>query len=443
MTRHGAGRRATGTKRSRLTDSTRWPADAGGACVVRWRILVVGHLACQIEIARRNCSQPRGDGMKYLATLPLALGLVAVPGGLVSNGAAPPPNAALRREARLVRYPHYNRGRVAFTYLADVWTADESGRDVRRLTVHVARDVYPRFSPDGKWIAFSSDRNGNLDVYVMPAEGGEPKQLTFHSADDAVQGWTPDGKAVLFASIRGDDFAGKLYTVDVGGGKMERPTGVDMGVYGSFSPDGRRLAFNQKSQAYWRKGYRGSVASDVVVMDVAAKKFSTLTDFAGEDRWPMWGADRLIYFVSDREGEVTNVWRVAEGGGQAERVTSFNSGDVRWPSMSADGKTVAFEHDFGIWKLDLASRQATPIKLDIAAETQQSAEEVREFSSQADDFGLAPSGRRIVVSVHGELFTVPTAEEGGDLVQITESPARDRNPEYSPDGRWIAYVSDS
>src|SRR5215212_11807784 len=111
--------------------------------------------------------------------------------------------------------------------------------------------------------------------------------------------------------------------------------------------------------------------------------------------------------------------------------------------MSGDGKTVVFEHDFGIWKLDLASRQAAPIRLDISAETQQSAEEVRELSSQADDFGLAPSGRRLAVSVHGELFTVPTGEEGGDLVQITDSPARDRNPEYSPDGRWIAYVSDT
>ena len=105
---------------------------------------------------------------------------------------------ATAREARLVRYPHYHQGRIAFTYLADIWTADEDGRNMRRITVHKARDVYPRFSPDGQWIAFSSDRNGNLDVYVVPAEGGQAKQLTFHSADDAVQGWTPDSRAVLF-----------------------------------------------------------------------------------------------------------------------------------------------------------------------------------------------------------------------------------------------------
>src|ERR1700756_5337738 len=119
---------------------------------------------------------------------------------------------AFGREARLVRYPSYSNGRIAFTYLGDIWTADENGQNVQRLTVNKARDVYPRFSPDGRWIAFSSDRNGNLDVFIVPSEGGAAKQLTFHSADDVVLGWAPDSHSVLFASARGDDFAGKLYT---------------------------------------------------------------------------------------------------------------------------------------------------------------------------------------------------------------------------------------
>src|SRR5262247_4848672 len=134
------------------------------------------------------------------------------------------------RESRLVRYPSYSDGRIAFTYLGDIWTADENGQNVQRLTVNRARDVYPRFSPDGKWIAFSSDRNGNLDVFVIPAEGGTAKQLTFHSADDTVQGWTPDSRAVLFSSQRGEDFMGKLYTVNVDDQK-ERNAGSDMGVW--------------------------------------------------------------------------------------------------------------------------------------------------------------------------------------------------------------------
>jgi tricorn protease len=350
------------------------------------------------------------------------------------------PLSAQNREAKLLRYPHYHQGRIAFTYLADIWTADEDGKNVKRITVHKARDVYPRFSPDGRWIAFSSDRNGNLDVYIIPSEGGTAKPLTFHSADDTVQGWTPDGKAVLFASNRGEDFMGKLYVVSVDGG-MPRSAGADMGVYGCFSPDGKKLALNRKSQPYWRKFYRGAYQSDVTVMDIAEKKFKDLTDFNGMDSFPMWSTDGHIYFVSDREGNgLTNIYRVPEKGGKAERVTDFKSGDVRFPAMSSDGKVIVFEHDFGIWKLDVPRKKVTPIKLDIAAETQESLTEVREFNSQVDDYDLAPNGRRIVLSIYGEIFTAPVEE--GDLKQITDGPARDVNPQFSPDGKWIAFVSD-
>ena len=339
-----------------------------------------------------------------------------------------------------MRYPHYHQGRVTFSYLGDVWTADENGSNLQRITANPARDVYPRFSPDGKWIAFSSDRAGNLDVYVVPAEGGQPKQLTFHSADDSVLGWSPDSRGVLFSSSRGEDFMPRLYVAHVEGG-MERNAGADMGVYATWSPDGRSLAVNRKSQVYWRKYYRGAYNSDVTVMDIATRKFTDLTDFDGMDLWPMWSRDGHIYFVSDREGSgLTNIWRVSERGGAAERITSFKSGDVRWPAISADGKTIVFEHDFGIMKLDTASRKVTPLKLNIAAETEDNLTEVRTFNSRVDDYDLAPSGRRIAFSIHGEIFTAPVDE--GDLRQLTDNPARDQQPRYSPDGKQIAFISD-
>jgi tricorn protease len=345
------------------------------------------------------------------------------------------------REAKLVRYPSYSNGRVAFTYLADVWVADENGGNVQRLTVNRARDAYPKFSPDGKWIAFSSDRNGNLDVYIIPSTGGTAKQLTHHSADDTVLGWTPDGRGVLFSSQRGEDFMAQLYVVSVDGG-MPWHAGPDMGNAASFSPDGKRIAYNPKGQVYWRKYYRGAYATDVWIEDVSAKKFTQLTDFDGLDSWPMWSRDGDIYFVSDRDGNgLTNIWRTAEAGGKAEKVTSFRSGDVRFPSISADGRTIVFEHDFGIWKLDTASKKVTPIKLDIDAETAENDTEMRAFSSESDDYDLAPSARRLVVSVHGEIFTVPVEE--GDIRQITDSSARDRGVGYSPDGKWLSFISDS
>lgn len=347
---------------------------------------------------------------------------------------------AFGREARLVRYPHYHNGRIVFSYLGDVWTADENGQNVQRLTVNRARDVYARFSPDGKWIAFSSDRNGNLDVFIIPAEGGAAKQLTVHSADDTVLGWRPDSRAVLFSSNRGEDFAGQLYLVNVDGG-LPSKAGTDMGVQAGYSPDGKRLAYNPKSQVYWRKYYRGSLQSDIMMMDVASKKFTQLTDFDGHDSWPMWGSDGGIYFVSDREGKgLTNIWRISGEGGKADRITSFKSGDVRWPAVSSDGRTIVFEHDFGIWKLDLNSKKASPIQLNIAAETQENLSEVQSFNSQSDDFDLAPSSRRLAFSIHGEIFTAPVEE--GDLKQLTDGPARDRFVSYAPDGKSLAFVSD-
>jgi tricorn protease len=348
--------------------------------------------------------------------------------------------SAFGREARLVRYPHYHNGRIVFTYLGDLWTADENGQNVQRLTVNRARDVYGRFSPDGKWIAFSSERNGNLDVYLIPASGGSAKQLTTHSADDVVLGWSADSRAVLFSSNRGEDFMPQLYLVSIEGG-MPWKAGTDMGVQASYSPDGQKLAYNQRSQVYWRKYYRGAYQSDIMVMDVAAKKFTPLTDFDGLDSWPMWGRDGYIYFISDRDGNgLTNIWRVSENGGKSDRVTTFKTGDVRWPAISSDGRVIVFEHDFGIWKLDVNSKRVTPITLNIEAETEENLSEIESFNSQADDYDLAPSSRRIAISIHGEIFTAPVEE--GDIKQITDSAARDRNVAYSPDGKWLSYISD-
>src|SRR5262249_50876838 len=158
------------------------------------------------------------------------------------------------------------------------------------------------------------------------------------------------------------------------------------------------------------------------IMDLDSKTFTDVARFEGMDSWPLWSSDGFIYFVSDREGRgQTNIWR-AKGGSQPEQITRFTTGDVRFPGMSADGKTIVFEHDFGIWKLDIASREARPIPLEIAAETQQALTEFRDFNSTVDDYDMAPDGKRIVFSVHGEIFTAP-ADEGGDLLQLTDGAA--------------------
>ena len=248
--------------------------------------------------------------------------------------AAPAPAGPIK----LARYPDYHAGKIAFCYLGDVWTANEDGSNPLRLTVNTALEAYPRFSPDGRWIAFSSNRFGNNDVFVMPSTGGTPRQLTFFSGSDDVVGWSRDSQQVLFRSSHNDGaFPGvaTLYTIPVAGGP-ERPLPIDWGYYGDFSPDGKSLVFNRHPSVWTRKHYRGAFAADLWVADLAQQTYRPL--LAGEQYnryWPMWGTDNNIYFVADplpneRAGSVkpgaadvyksaNNIYRIAaNGSGQAD-----------------------------------------------------------------------------------------------------------------------------
>jgi len=365
--------------------------------------------------------------------------------------------AASAKPIKIPRHPDYHSGRIVFSYLGDIWMVNEDGSNPRRLTVHTARDVFPRFSPDGKWIAFSSARYGNLDVFVMPAEGGEPRQLTFHSAADTVVGWSRDSRRVLFSSARGRLYPGtpSLYEVSVEGG-LETPLPTDWGYWGSYSPDGSKFVFNRHPMTWWRKHYRGSYAADLWVMDVRAKTFKKLLDADLPDPqkpnnfWPMYGRGE-IYFVSDREvmapagapevlKSANNIWKIPENGSRPVQVTRHRSGSLFYPSMSADGKVIVYEENFGLWKLETASGRATEIKMDIASDWKENNFEVITYNSEADSYHLSPSTRRAVISIRGEVFTIAT--DRGDITRLTHSYWRDTNPVWSPDGKWVAWVSD-
>jgi tricorn protease len=360
-------------------------------------------------------------------------------------------------EVKLLRHPSYHNGKVAFSYLGDIWVANEDGSNPQRLTVHKARDVYPRFSPDGKWIAFSSNRYGNYDVFVIPAEGGSPKQLTFNSAADTVVGWSADSKKVLFQSSRGLMYPliPNLYEAPIDGG-LEHAVPTDWGYWGSYSPDGSKLAFNRHPMVWWRQHYRGSYAADLWVMDVKARKYTHLTDgdYKGNYFWPMYASDGYIYFVSDRLPDethikpgshevlksVNNIWRIPENGGHATQVTHHTSGRLFFPSISGDGKTIVYEQDFVIWKLDTKTGKSTPIKINIVSDDKENDIETVTVHSETEGYDLSPSTKRAAVSAHGEIFSIAT--DRGDIQRVTQSFSRERDPAWSPDGKWIAFVSD-
>ena len=186
---------------------------------------------------------------------------------------------------RTPRTPDYHNGKIVFGYLGSIWVVNEDGSNPRRLTVHSAHDEFPRFSPDGKWIAFSSDRYGNNDVFVIPAEGGEAKQLTFNSSPDTVVGWSRDSQYVIFTSPRGTSFPGQanLYGVSIAGG-LEQMLPTDAGYWGSYSADGSKFAFNRHVPIWWRKHYRGSGATDLWVMDIKAKTYKRILDAEVDDQ---------------------------------------------------------------------------------------------------------------------------------------------------------------
>src|SRR5262249_16790173 len=369
-------------------------------------------------------------------------------------GRAPPSSAPIR----FARHPDYHAGRIAFSYLGDIWTAGEDGSSPTRLSDHRGHDMYPRFSPDGKWIAFTSNRYGNNDVFVVPSAGGAPRRLTFQTGYDEVVGWSRGAQRVLFRAAQGDGVfpnVATLYQVPVAGGPVQ-PLPVDWGYYGSFSPDGRSLVFNRHPAVWTRQHYRGSYAADLWIADLAAKTYTKLLPDERYNRyWPMWGADNAIYFVADplpndrtvvpgspeARRSVNNIYKIPAGGGQPVQVTRHVDGNLFWPSMSSDGKGIVYAELFGIWKLDGGRGKTSEIRIEIAADEKDNESDVEAVKDEVDSFDLSPSGRRAVISARGQILTIAT--ERGDITRVAPDDMASRNqfPRWSPHGNDLAFGS--
>ncbi|MBL0171601.1 MAG: PD40 domain-containing protein [Gemmatimonadaceae bacterium] len=350
---------------------------------------------------------------------------------------------------KFARYAHVaNDGRIAFTYQDDIWLAEPDGANPRRLTANVARDFMPRFSPDGQWIAFTSNRMGNNDVYIVAASGGEPKQLTWHSGDDQALYWTPDGREIVFTSNRGTHpFGSPLYRITLDG-SAPRPMAMDFGRSGMIKQDATQVAFNRTLPSYWRKGYRGNSNADIAVQDLKSGQITELTDTdlkqyktATHDVHPMWGADGLIYFASERDG-IFNIWRVPPTGGSPQQVTTHKEDGVQFPAISPDGRHLIYENDFDLWTLEVPGGKPKKLAIRMAFDAKENEVEVLTTTNRADGFAPSPTGDYLAVDFHGEIMIVPAESGVGEKTSVTSSPWRERSQVWSPDGRRIAYISD-
>jgi len=353
-------------------------------------------------------------------------------------------------QTKLLRFPDVYGDKVVFSYAGDLWMAAISGGTARRLTAHPGVEFFAKFSPDGRWIAFTGQYDGDEQVYVMPAEGGEPKQLTFYPArgplptrwgyDNQVYGWTPDGKAVLFRSLR-DSFElghSQLYTVPREGGLPEALPMPQSGA-GDFSPDGKKLAYSPLFRDFrtWKR-YQGGWAQDLYIYDLASHTAQQITTHPRADRDPMWIAGK-IYFSSDRDG-TNNLYSFDVASKQTRQLTSSKTWDVRWPSSDNQGQIV-YEMDGELHIYDVKKSADRKISVHVPDDGLNRRPSRVSAANLIEDFELSPKGERALFVARGDVFSAPI--EKGPTRNLTDSSgAHDKWARWSPDGRKIAFVSD-
>jgi len=339
----------------------------------------------------------------------------------------------------LLQKPTASRTEVAFSYAGDLWVVSRDGGDARRLTTGIGVETDPVFSPDGSLIAFTGEYDGNQDVYVVPAAGGVPKRLTYHPAADTVLGWTPDGRRILFRSSRKSySRFNRLYTVAVEGGGLPEELPLPMGSEGSYSPDGKRIAYVPLGRAFeaWKR-YRGGRTTPIWIADLADSKIERVPRENSNDFAPMWAGER-VYFLSDRGGPVTLYHYDLKTKKVAQAIQ--NTGlDIK--AATAGPGVIAYEQFGALHLYDLKTGKARALEVRIAADLPQVRPTYEKVGPLVRDAGISPTGARALFEARGEIVTVPA--EKGDIRNLTNTPGvAERRPAWSPDGKRIAYFSD-
>jgi tricorn protease len=353
-------------------------------------------------------------------------------------------------QTKLLRFPDIYGDKVVFMYGGDLWTSSTSGGTATRLTAHPGTETYAKFSPDGKWIAFTGQYDGDEQVYIIPSTGGEPKQLTFYPAkgprpprwgfDNQVLGWTKDGTRVYFRGERDawTTASPKVYTVSVNGGTAEAMPMPEAGS-GSFSPDGKQMVYSPRFRDFRpEKRYQGGQANTLWIYDLATNDAKKISDDPHAARDEMW-IGGTIFYNSDRDGKF-NLWAYDTRSGKTSEVTQNRDWDIRWPSSDEQGKIV-YEKNGELEVFDVNSKKADHLSINVPDDGINRRRRQVNVANLIQGYGLSPKGERAVFEARGDIFTVPI-EHGGVRNLTKSSGAHDKAPAWSPYGRYIAFLSD-
>ncbi len=385
-----------------------------------------------------------------LRLLSLFLLLFSVTTALAQNQNPPPANTT-----RLLRFPATNGAQIVFTYAGELYTVDKAGGTARRLTSGPGYSAFPRFSADGKQLAFTSHYDGNTEVYTMPADGGTPpKRLTTTATlgrddisdrmgpNNLVMTWMNTYPWVVFRSRMRvfNDFIGQLYAVGPEG-ELPKQLPVPRGGFVSFSPDDSKMAYNRVFREFrtW-KHYRGGMADDVWIFDLKTGVTENLTNNPSQDICPMWGPDNQIYYISDRDGRM-NLFSTDLATKETKQHTNFKDFDIKFPSIGKDA--VVFEQAGYIWRYDLKSGQAAIVPITVKEDFASGRQAFVDASKHQESVRPAPDGKRLGVVARGEIFSVPAKDGSPRSLTNNNAKAHERDATWSPDGKSIAYISDA
>jgi tricorn protease len=343
--------------------------------------------------------------------------------------------------AKLIRYMDVSDSQITFVYGGDIWIMPKTGGTAMQVTHSPGEESWPRFSPDGQSIAYSASYDGNVDIYIIPVLGGIPKRLTYHSHFDRMVDWHPDGQKILFASGRKSGIRrfNQLYTISVNGGLPEKLK-MPYGELASYAPDGNSLAYVTKlTENFPFKRYRGGYSSDIIIYNLGNDSAEKITDNWAIDGKPAWVGDK-IYFISDQgENMRLNIWVYDTAGKQASQITKIIDFDITY--MSAGNQDLVFEAGGTLYLMDLNSQQYKPVPVTVVSDLSLEMTQAKDVSKNIRNMTASPEGKRIVFEARGELFNLPVLE--GYVLNMTKSSgAFDRNPAWSPDGKFVAYWSD-